>query len=68
MAVLCDEPRSATVVASEDARILTLQDSRVKELIFEMPEIAFDFFHVLTTRLNTANRRYEELVQSARAD
>ncbi len=67
MAVLCDEPRSATVVASQDARILTLHDSRVKELIFEMPEIAFDFFRVLTTRLNTANRRYEELIQSARA-
>ena len=67
MAVLCDEPRSATVVASQDARILTLHDSRVKELIFEMPEIAFDFFRVLTTRLNTANRRFEELVQSARA-
>ena len=67
MAVLCDEPRSATVVASQDTRVLTLQDSRVKELIFEMPEIAFDFFRVLTNRLNTANRRYEELVQSVRA-
>ncbi len=64
MAVLSDEPRSATVVASEDARLLTLNAARVKELIFEMPEIAFDFFRVLATRLNTANRRYEELAQS----
>ena len=65
MAVLCDEPRSATVVASEDARLLTLDGTRVKELIHEMPEIAFDFFRVLTTRLNSANRRFEELARSA---
>ena len=64
MAVLCDEPRSATVVASRDAQLLTLEASRVKELILEMPELAFEFFRVLTTRLNSANRRFEELVQS----
>ncbi len=65
MAVLCDEPRSATVVASEDARLLTLDGARVKELIYEMPEICFDFFRVLTERLHTANQRYEELARSA---
>jgi CRP-like cAMP-binding protein len=65
MAVLCDEPRSATVVASRDAQLLTLEATRVKELIFEMPELAFEFFRVLTTRLNSANRRFEKLVQAA---
>ncbi len=65
MAVLCDEPRSATVVASEDARLLTLNGARVKELIFEMPEISFDFFRVLTLRLKEANQRYQELAGSA---
>ncbi len=64
MAVLCDEPRSATVVASEDARLLTLDGARVKELIYEMPEISFDFFRVLTLRLNEANQRYQDLVGS----
>ena len=67
MAVLCDEPRSATVVASRDAQLLMLEAPRVKELIFEMPEIAFEFFRVLTTRLNAANRRFEELVQATQA-
>lgn len=64
MAVLCDEPRSATVVANEDARLLTLDGGRVKELIYQMPEISFDFFRVLTMRLNEANQRYQDLVGS----
>ncbi len=64
MAVLCDEPRSATVVANEDARLLTLDGARVKELIYQMPEISFDFFRVLTMRLNEANQRYQELAGS----
>ena len=64
MAVLCDEPRSATVVANEDARLLTLDGGRVKELIYQMPEISFDFFRVLTMRLNESNQRYQDLVGS----
>jgi HEAT repeat protein len=65
MAVLSDEPRSATVVASREARLLTLEGERLKELILHMPEIAFDFFGVLTGRLRSADERYEELARRA---
>ena len=65
MAVLSDEPRSATVVASADSRLLTLQGPRLKELIYQMPEIAFDFFSVLTQRLRGADQRYEALARGA---
>ncbi|HXE73919.1 MAG TPA: HEAT repeat domain-containing protein [Candidatus Nitrosotenuis sp.] len=60
MAILDDEPRSATVVASRDARLLSLQGERLKELIFQMPEIAFEIFRVLTARIRTADQRLLE--------
>jgi hypothetical protein len=42
MAILDDEPRSATVVARERARLLTLDGDSLKELLMQMPEIAFE--------------------------
>jgi HEAT repeat protein len=54
MAVLDGSPRSATVVAASDVRVLVLAGSRLRELVHEMPELAFDLFRVLAERLRRA--------------
>jgi CRP-like cAMP-binding protein len=60
MAILDDEPRSATVVAVERARLLSLDGGSLKELIMQMPEISFEIFPVLTNRLRAVERRLIE--------
>ncbi len=65
MAILADEPRSATVVATSDCRLLSLSGARLKELIMQTPEISFDFFRVLTDRLRLADTRMERMVANS---
>jgi len=60
MAVLDGSPRSATVVAASDARVLVLAGSRLRELVHEMPELAFDLLRVLAERLRRAEGRGAE--------
>ncbi len=62
MAVLDESPRSATIVAAEDTRLLSLDGTQLKELIMHRPEIAFDIFSVLVTRVRNADRRFEDAV------
>jgi HEAT repeat protein len=64
MAILDDEPRSATVLVSKDARLLSLEGDRLKELILQMPEIAFKIFRVLTQRVRLGDQRLQDLMQS----
>lgn len=51
MAVLDGSPRSATVIAATDTRVLVLAGARLRELVAEMPELAFDLLRVLAGRL-----------------
>jgi CRP-like cAMP-binding protein len=57
MAILDDEPRSASVVCDEDSRLLVLKGDQLKELIHQMPEISFEIFKVLTARIRINNSR-----------
>jgi hypothetical protein len=57
MAILDGAPRSATVVAGSDARLLKLNGERLHELILQTPEIAFELFRVLTQRIRAAEER-----------
>lgn len=57
IAIFDRAPRSATVVVTRDARLLTLAGSRFMDLIQQSPEIAFDIFRVLTQRLRSAEER-----------
>jgi signal-transduction protein with cAMP-binding, CBS, and nucleotidyltransferase domain len=57
MAILDDEPRSATVVALDRARLLSLDGRSLKELVHQMPEIAFEIFQELTSRVRAAEKR-----------
>jgi HEAT repeat protein len=60
MAAIDDEPRSATVVASERSRMLCLDGMSLKDLIRQMPEISFQIMRVLTARVRRAERRLTE--------
>jgi len=60
MAILDDEPRSATAVAVGPARFLALDGASLKELILQMPEISFEIFRVLTARIRQAESRLSE--------
>ena len=52
--------RSATVVVTRDARLLTLDGTRFMDLILQSPEISFEIFKVLTQRLRKAEERVRD--------
>lgn len=60
IAILGGERRSATVVASRDATLLSLGGERLKDLILRTPEISFELFRGLITRIRAAEQRLEE--------
>lgn len=64
IAILDNEPRSATIVATEDCRLFTLDSARFKELLLQAPEISFDVFPVLTARIRNAEARITDLKSS----
>ncbi|MCU0667727.1 MAG: cyclic nucleotide-binding domain-containing protein [Myxococcota bacterium] len=57
MAVLDGTPRSATIVAAGPVRVLVLEGERLRELVHEMPELAFDLLRVLAERVRRAEER-----------
>lgn len=57
MAVLDGTPRSATIVAAGAVRVLVLEGERLRELVHEMPELAFDLLRVLAERVRKAEER-----------
>jgi CRP-like cAMP-binding protein len=59
IAVLDRSDRSASVVAGTDVRVLVLEGARLRELVLEMPEIAFEIFHELIARIRVAEGRLE---------
>jgi CRP-like cAMP-binding protein len=60
MAVLDDETRTATIVVAKDARVASLAGERLKDLVFSMPEIAFEIFPEIIARVRRAERRLSE--------
>ena len=67
IAILDRSPRSATVVASTDVRVLRLAGDRFRELILQSPEIAFEVLRVLTSRLRRSDERSSAIAESRRA-
>jgi CRP-like cAMP-binding protein len=57
MAILDDQPRSGTVVVSEDARLLSLNGESFKDLMLQMPEISFEICRQLTSRLRVQDSK-----------
>ena len=62
MAILDDRPRSATVVVTAEARLLTLSGESFQDLMLQMPEISFEICRSLSSRvrgLEAEHRRTE---------
>lgn len=57
MAILDDEPRSASVVVERNSRLLVLKGEQLKDLVEQMPEMAFEIIKVLTARIRQADER-----------
>lgn len=60
MAILDDEPRSASARAAEDALLLKIKRDDFRDLIGEDPAVAFGVFRVFTRRLRAANVEHED--------
>ena len=60
MAILNDEPRSASVRALEPTQVLKLDRNSFRELITERPEISFAIFKILSDRLKQKNVENEQ--------
>ena len=57
MSILDAEPRSATVTAITDLRVLRITQSDFSEILTEKPEISHGIIKTLTQRLREANKR-----------
>jgi CRP-like cAMP-binding protein len=57
MAILDDQPRSGTVVVSEDVRLLSLNGESFKDLMLQMPEISFEICRQLSSRLRAQDSK-----------
>ena len=51
MALLDDEPRSASVIALQDCRLLSLQRSDLERILRRYSSIAFNMMRILSGRL-----------------
>ena len=61
MAILDDEPRSASVRAVEPTTVLKVDRESFRELINERPQISFAIFKILSQRLRSKNLEAENL-------
>ncbi|MGE3538081.1 MAG: cyclic nucleotide-binding domain-containing protein [Candidatus Tectimicrobiota bacterium] len=62
MAIFESAPRSATAVAEEETELLVLSPEKFKQTIYQKPDMAFEIFRELSSRL----RRREEQALIAR--
>ncbi len=60
MAILTDDPRSATAIAAGHCRLITLDGDAFRELLLQIPEISFEIFRVLTRRVRDAEQKFRE--------
>ena len=57
MALIDDEPRSATVIARTDCRLLEVDRRRFEFMVSETPYFALAVMRVMADRLRKANAR-----------
>lgn len=65
ISILCDVPRTASVVASEEVQTLTISKDQFFKLLMEFPEIAFEIMRVLARRLERTTREFAEFRSTA---
>lgn len=59
MAILSDEPRTATVETMEDTNLLAINKNSFKTIVRKNPEIAFHIFNILVHRMRGAYKHSE---------
>jgi CRP-like cAMP-binding protein len=59
MAILSDEPRTATVETMEDTNLLVINKKSFKTIVRKNPEIAFHIFNILVRRMRGAYKHSE---------
>lgn len=65
MAVIDDQPRSASVATVSDTTFLIITKTDFKTLLANVPEISFQILKLMTERLRTTNIHLKELEASA---
>ncbi len=68
MAIFDNQPRSASVIVREPARLLVLAGERLKEIVLQTPEIAFQVFEVLTARIRSGQEQLEAALAARASD
>jgi CRP-like cAMP-binding protein len=58
MAILDQEPRSATVEVQKDATLLAIKRDDFQRLLLARPQLAFSLFHTISRRLREAVTRF----------
>jgi CRP/FNR family cyclic AMP-dependent transcriptional regulator len=66
IAILCDVPRTATIVTTSKVEALVIQKDQLIELLRSFPDIAIAMIRELALRLNRTNQELARLVQSQR--
>ena len=62
MAILDSEPRSASVIATEDVRALKIEREDFTDLLAERAEIAIGIIRIISWRLRGELRKHSALV------
>ena len=65
IAILCDVPRTATVVASQPTTTLRINKDTFFRLINEFPQIAVEIMRELARRLDKTNEQLRQAVSKA---
>jgi CRP-like cAMP-binding protein len=60
IAVLDGDPRSASIAALSDVRMLVLDGDRFQELVLQVPEIGLEVIRAVTKRLRVAEQKLVE--------
>lgn len=66
MAIIDEQPLFSSAVATEDSSLLVLHKNGFRSAVQDYPDIAFEVFRELTSRLRRIDARHRELVEQAR--
>ena len=53
-------------MVDEDSRLLSISGEKLRDIVHQKPEIAFEIFKVLSTRLRRADQKLAEMARDAR--
>ncbi|MDZ4121246.1 MAG: ATP-binding protein [Candidatus Cloacimonadaceae bacterium] len=63
MAVVDDEPRSASVIAHEDVELLIIPRAEFSKIAFSQPLVLYNLIRTMTSRLRDTNTRFTEVAE-----